>query len=598
MKKINNIKVKILTFLMILVFINSMSCFLLGIGGLGGSNSGSNSVLKKNFSPWICPYCGGKYALLIKSVHLVHCTNKKSVNTQNPVTTPVNTQSPGSIIGNNSSGFIQSNTTGWTMKAAPSPTENYTVIITGPARVWENIKSKGQTIGWQNNPVPYSGSTGYPLKAWIFTLPPATGTEISLSFYGEKTFDIPYSNQTSITSSKQIAWITKTFPIVKKIKLPVPIVGSRTYDVITPPGIVQEDVKCSWTIDNPSDIFLKLDTYVEYEWSFPNPPGSPLIKRGRIKVDKNTSTKVLGLKLRASHVFKEAGIYDISLNLKFTEVIQNGDKIEEVLRNYDYMKSVIVVEHIPEYIGNVLASISPPIIVKEDIDNLFLFKTMFTFTKKLPENMCTLVDRFEGVEPGTITYSIDWGDGEVSPKIDYPNTEKTLIGDNPIPAVRYIKIEGVTHNYLEPGNYTVRLLITYYEKHYEEYPIKSDTGQIIGYDYKLIGPFTHIATKNITVWDQTPPVIVNGSFSDLEATSGDPLEIKLEVSDNHPSEAITSAKIHFMLYPAQWNGDDAPEEWKKIDANLESIGNSTWLISGKVDIPVDFATKKFAGNTL
>ncbi len=550
--------------------------------GTSGSTGQSSNTSNKNNSSW--------------SPNNNNNSNSNSNNSGN--------NNNGRLFGNNpqpwqSTGFSQT-AAGFTITAAPSSSEYYEVTVKGPERVWVKIKANGKISGYQINPkqFTFSGLGQHPVKTWKFSLPPATGTKITLSFCGEKTWDSPTSSRLTKTSSKQKSWISKTFPVVQKVTIPAPVVGSSNYEAITPPGIIQEDVNCSWTVDNPSDIFLKLDTTVKFQWTFPNLNGSPTIQNGTIKVDKSTTGKQLASQIRGRHTFMDAGIYDIKLNLKFTEVIQNGEKIDDIPRDYNYSKTIIVVEHIPAYIGNTLATITPPVIIQEDIDNRFLFNSMFSFTRLLPENAISLVDRFEGVEPGTVTYSIDWGDADVSSEMNYPGTDKASIGDNPNPSVKYLRIPGITHNYLEPGNYVVRLKITFMERHYEKYPIISDAGQIIGYNFKIIGPFTHIATKSITVWDQTPPVFVNGSFPDLYATSGDPLEIKLDVSDNHPDEPISSAKIHYMIYPSQWKGNDLPEEWKSMDALIELNGDQIWSVSVKINIPDDFATKNFKSNAI
>ncbi len=547
---------------------------------------------------WVCPQCGARRPPFFKSTHLASCPGKPSgsqPNTGNPQPSTVTTQ-PNSMPTKPNSVPTQSNSVSWSIQATPSPVDSYKVVVTAPFTVtWNKIKAfSGTEIKLYDK---YTGFHQYVTK-WTFLLPPAKGDSITFKFQGEKPNDIPVSNLTGPTPSKQKIWISKTFPIAIKATIPVPSVGSASYDAITPPDIVPEDLKCAWTVDNPSDILLKLDTDLNFRWSFPNPKGAPVIRSGKIKVDKNTTAKALSSRLRTTHIFKDAGIFNIDLNLKFIEVIQNGDVIEYLPRDYNYSKTIVVVEHIPEYIGNIHATINPPKIVTEDVESHFQFSTMFSFTRLLPDNALKIVDRFEGIEPGTIMYCIDWGDGSKSPLMDYPGTDRTTIGTNPSPSVKHLKIEGITHKYLNPGNYTIRLNVTYSEKHYEKYPIVSDTGQIIGYDHKILGPFTHIATKKITVWDQTPPVIVNGSFSDLDATSGDPLEIIFEVSDNHPTEPISSARIHYMFYSAQWKGNDTPEEWKTIDAKIESIGNNIWSVSGQVHIPADFATKNFDLNPL
>ncbi|MCK5682863.1 hypothetical protein KAJ27_02030 [bacterium] len=460
--------------------------------------------------------------------------------------------------------FRQSNSSGWTLETVPSASKNYTVTITGPFPVvWNQINVNGAKKGYMDN------RSNWKLRKWTFVLPPATTRSVTLEFFGEKPYKVPFSNLNSPTANKQKLWITKTFPVVKTGLIPDPEKSINTFEPLTPPGIVQKNIKESWTVANPSNIFLKLGAYVIFKWTFPNQLGSsPTIIRGKIKIGKSMTSKIFNSKLRQDHIFNKSGVYNIKLNLQFTEIIQSGDKIFPVRRNYDYSKKIVVVKQLQKYLGNILSTITPPASVKEDIESPFLFSSMFYFANKS-----------SGIEPGTITYKIDWGDGNVSKEIKYPGTDTDSIGSST--STQNIKIKGIKHKYHAPGNYIVRIIVKYKERHYR------------GHDYKIHGPLTHIQTKDILVRDQTPPVFVNNVFEKLHGTSGDPLEIKIKVKDNDPLNPISKAILHYSMYPAGWHSYDSPTVWNKINTVIKKIDFQTWTVSGKIPLPIDFATKSF-----
>ncbi len=467
----------------------------------------------------------------------------------------------------------------------PSAVDNYEIeVIADIILVYVHLKIDGVWGGsykgvYQNPPGTYH---------WCYSLPPTNGSDVKFEFWAKNVNDGLANKDVN-----QFSWVKNTLPVGSLLPLPVPVVGTQYHETISPPKIVEEDKPSKWTVTNPKGVMLKPGSFIHYGWKFPDPFGVPIPKTGKILVDDKLTPQLVKDRLRAAHTYKESGIYDILLNLKFIEVVSSGSNTKDVPRDYNLKKLIIVVEHIPEYLGNVLGVISAPPIVKEDVDTPFDSSTMFSFTRILPQGSVSLVDRFEGVEPGTVTYSIDWGDGEVTPDVPYPGTSKADIGTNPNPQVIYAKISDINHKYLIPGDYKVKLIIKYFERKYKDYPIPDANGSIIGYNSRVKGPYTHIAVKKFTVWDQTPPVISNGKFDNLDATSGDPLQIQIDATDNHPVEPIKFAKLHYIFYPANWKKDDSPDEWKTVNANLSPNGAGSWNINASVIIPKDFATKEF-----
>lgn len=472
-----------------------------------------------------------------------------------------------------------------TMQCNPSKTDNYEVSVSADICLAHiGIRMDGVPIGSlksvKENPPGHFN--------WKFTLPPMSGNEVSLEFWGQ---GIDWGRQ----DFYQFCWVKKVFQPVNVLPIPVPVIGTDYYDAISPPKILEEDVPGEWTVNNPKGIILKLDSYIEYEWRFPDPVGGETVSNGKILVDSKLTSQLVKKMLTAGHTYKDAGVYSIFLNLKFVEAVPVGTSIQEIPRNYDFKKTVIVVEHIPEYLGNVLSVISEPPILKEDVEQKFELNTMFSFSRILPPDAVSLVDRFEGVEAGTITYCIDWGDGQKTAFQPYPGTEKSAIGDNPNPSVRYLNVPDLYHKYLVPGDYRITAEIIYSERYYKDYPVLDGNGQIIGYNFKIAGPFKHVAVKNVTVWDVTPPVLLSGGFEKVEATSGDQIVIHSMFRDNHPVDPIKSARLHYTVYPGNWESESAPVMWRELPADVRATGGGNFDVSAMVVIPKNFATKVFPG---
>lgn len=516
---------------------------------------------------------------------------------------------------------------------APPPAGTVTKTCVCPAdQIWggtgiQVVKGQPVTItasgSWGTTPMASDcGPEGYP--------PPTNpnlrlqgritqgGSTISQFDVGAmKKFEAPFDGELRFGHDKisGARWGEMTLTIVLE---PAPITvslpgkpGSPSGGGIGGPGIVNEDKAYDWWGVSETSVTLAVNTMITYEFDFKDSFDPAPYKR---TFNPYTVPDILN-EFKASHKFKESGIYPVSLTTTYTDV---DTKSETKL--YAGPFSIVAVDHSPEFIGAVIMMIRGPgniieksltdknitvsnpastdVIIEDVIQNSqgnkanFYIFGMFKLFAELPEGLDTGTDadRFGGVIPDSVKYRIEYGDGNASPWIPFTavnvaspsnaadfNVSKPFLSDP------------FTHAYKQPGEYTMSATLAYKCVEYE--PVMAN-GVVYTYKRKQNPPVQYTTkTRTVIVSDETPPRIPDAEIRNIYATTGDPLNIEFNTGDNHPVKELRNAWLYIEKKPKTL-------DFKKIRMEIENrgpsslCGNSYRIFTDEWVMPSEFAVKK------
>ncbi len=294
-------------------------------------------------------------------------------------------------------------------------------------------------------------------------------------------------------------------------------------------------------------------------------------------------------RIKGPHKYTENGLYNITLTVRFTRRDTNPDgtftDVPTVMVTNPF--PVIVVDHRPDYIGNALIMINGPgnatslpfpskkktDFVYEDSTETFTVIGLFKFFAELPPGTDTGIspDRFGGVDPLTVKYKIDYGDG--TPVTDWkPWQEVQKVRPKNIQdPINQDEFESIPfkHRWPEPGEYTMKVTLSYQEVEYTDIKFNGTS-----YSFKKKQTPDKFGTRKqkIVVVDRTPPRLEVTELVDITATTGDEIEFCFEAEDNSNQKELMSAEVHIE----KW---DAPGSFLKKDLMISQIGPSA--IRGK-----------------
>ncbi len=329
-------------------------------------------------------------------------------------------------------------------------------------------------------------------------------------------------------------------------------------------SLIEEDREYTWNGCGETLVTLAPGSKISYIFEFSDPFDTTNYTDSFDPFTvANVSQRIFG-----KHKYKESGAsYDIFLTVNLTKRIYNPDltfKDEPAVFKAGPFK-VIVVDHLPEYIGNAFFIISGPFDItdrKHDIneDNVdiiyedpdinvvnFYITGFFKLFTELPQGIDTGLepDRFSGIEPGSVKYRIDFGD-KTAPTdwIQFEEVNKakpkTLVEIDK--SAMFIS-KTFSHDYSEPGEYKLKVKMAYKEVEY-----KTVSSGNVAFTYKKsISKYKYIQNfRKVYVFDRTPPRITSEQLIEYQGTTGDPVKFEFFAEDNHSEKGIKKGILHIQ----------------------------------------------------
>lgn len=397
-------------------------------------------------------------------------------------------------------------------------------------------------------------------------------------------------------------------PALQPVAIPgIPglIPNQQNPDGITGLKIVEEDSENSWNGVGQTTVILTPGVPVKYTFDF----GDPLDPAPWIDSFDPAGLLNIAQRISGKHKYKENGLYDINLKIEFSQRIYNPDGTfadrQETFHTNPF--TVIVVDHAPQFTGNAIFMINGPgnatgkpyptmpktDVIFEDDATKYNLLGLFKFFAELPPGSDTGVDpdRFSGVDPATVKYRIDFGDGTPETAwIPYDSVNQVRPKNIYDPIVQEsFPSAPFTHEWMEPGTCRMKVTMTYQEISYVD--IKFN-GTIYTYRQERSGWLEQVKTQNIIVIDRTPPRILKDELRKYTGTTGDEMEVQFKVEDNSKIKDLKSAQLFYE----DWGNRNS---FKKIDLNILKTGPSQirgdeWELSGKLKMPENFAHKSLA----
>lgn len=383
---------------------------------------------------------------------------------------------------------------------------------------------------------------------------------------------------------------------------------SRQNNGIAGLRIVQEDIEYEWTGSGETQLMLAPDSDVRYTFDFGdrfNPqPVSGCFNPFRTS---NISRSIAG-----NHKYTESG-NDYEINLVIDVVTReynpDGTFLDSPLTLKAGPFKVVVVDHMPDFGGTAVPFLVGPgnvtdktvqidgitdVIYEDPESDVSGIKVggLFKFYSELKPGTDTGVkpDRFSGVDPKSVRYWLDFGDGKGEQLFDWPEVNKLSPGSGS-EILKQVSFMSKPHRYpySEPGEYDVVCRTGFKTVSFEEVSFDGKT-----YTWRKIADPERvmISKRKVVVIDRTPPRLLASELKKLAGTTGDPLEISFTVDDNHALKDLKEAEIQIE----EWGKKDS---FKPYKMDIEYLGPDTvrgrkYRLSCKTDLrlPENFASKE------
>lgn len=225
--------------------------------------------------------------------------------------------------------------------------------------------------------------------------------------------------------------------------------------------------------------------------------------------------------------------------------------------------------------------------IDEDLNCSWAFSYQATFPKGEPNPMTVrsqeAADGYAGVVPGSIQYTVDWGDGTPpTPPVSLVPSQNKVWQDS----------LNLSHPYTKPGEYRMEVRLHYKVRRFRPKP---NLDELVAWEPYDTAPEFAAAKKRIVVKDKTPPVISDeyyifdvpkyGGVEDA-TDSGETFHFDIIVRDNSP-EMLKKAVLNYQM------GD----LWIKKQAMTIIRSTAPGILPAEfkchfaVDIPRNLATK-------
>ncbi|MCK5685892.1 hypothetical protein KAJ27_17300 [bacterium] len=382
---------------------------------------------------------------------------------------------------------------------------------------------------------------------------------------------------------------------------------------ITGLQIVNEDQEYTWYGDGNSEVILAPNSMINYTFTFGDQYDTTPFNGSFDPFKVNDILK----HIRGPHIFKESGLsYDIYLTVNFTKrEYQAHNKFTDIpCKHYAGPFKIVVVDHLPEYIGNLfffiigprnatdrpmLSSVKNTDMIFEDPDQdivKFYISAIINLYTELSPGMNTGIDpdRFSGIDPTSVKYKINFGDGspetswiqfeevnKAKPKSLLESMKKSLYESRPW-----------SHDYSEPGEYKMKVTISFQEIKYKSILQNGTT-----YTYeKYKTPYqVQSMEKKIIVADRTPPRISASNIVDLIGFTGDLLNVEFIVEDNNMHMELKDAV--FLMEKYDSIGQYTSHPLAIEDYGLSQIKGKMYKVTGRIVMPEKFAHKPEISST-
>ncbi len=380
--------------------------------------------------------------------------------------------------------------------------------------------------------------------------------------------------------------------------------SKNNFDGITGLQIVEEDKEYVWKGFGNTPVTITPDTLIEYRFDFSDPHDTKPVS-GSFDPFK---TPDISAAISGKHKYTESGQkYPIFLTIIYSErsTTTAGAFKDEMKTRIAGPFNVVVIDHLPEYVGNALIMINGPgnstgknlpdkkrtEYVYEDSQETFSLIGLFKFWAELPAGVDTGVspDRFGGVDPLSVKYKIDFGDG--TPETNWQQWQevqqirpKTI--NDPIKQDEF-ETNPFKHLWAEPGEYRFKVTLSYQEIEYTDIVFNSST---YSYTKKRSPERFGIYSHTIIVFDRTPPRINSSEIKEYTGTTGDELEFSFYIEDNNMHKPLSSACCYI---------EDHKNEGKYLRHDL-TISDKTpgqqpgygYDLTAKIKMPDDYAHKE------